>query len=152
MVRANIGTPLNYLRKSLMEHSESNLLKHRHQSGRARIAPTSAATENLYDRERETRKFTARYLSCTPPGNGSARGGPTRRSHSSGAGDTVIAFYIMAIAADASWRETAIVSNHAAGNVAGKVGAAMINPDEWPARLRAQVGRPGNSGRTGRPG
>ena len=42
----------------------------------------------------------------------------------SGAGDTVIAMFTMAIAAGASPLEAAILSNHAAGIVVGKVGTA----------------------------
>lgn len=48
----------------------------------------------------------------------------------SGAGDTVIASFTMAIAAGASPVEAAIISNHAAGVVVGKVGTATVSPDE----------------------
>ena len=48
----------------------------------------------------------------------------------SGAGDTVIASFTMAIAAGASPIEAAIISNHAAGVVVGKVGTATLTPDE----------------------
>lgn len=48
----------------------------------------------------------------------------------SGAGDTVIASFTLAIAAGASPREAAIVSNHAAGIVVGKVGTAVATPAE----------------------
>lgn len=48
----------------------------------------------------------------------------------SGAGDTVIASFTLAIAAGASPLEAAIVSNHAAGVVVGKVGTAIVTPDE----------------------
>src|SRR5438093_6421092 len=48
----------------------------------------------------------------------------------SGAGDTVIATFTMAIAAGASPIEAAVVSNHAAGVVVGKVGTATVTPDE----------------------
>ena len=48
----------------------------------------------------------------------------------SGAGDTVIASFTMAIAAGASPIEAAIISNHAAGVVVGKLGTATLNPDE----------------------
>jgi D-beta-D-heptose 7-phosphate kinase/D-beta-D-heptose 1-phosphate adenosyltransferase len=44
----------------------------------------------------------------------------------SGAGDTVIATYTMAIAAGASPIEAAIISNHAAGVVVGKFGTATL--------------------------
>lgn len=48
----------------------------------------------------------------------------------SGAGDTVIASFTMAIAAGASPAEAAILSNHAAGIVVGKVGTATVQPEE----------------------
>jgi len=48
----------------------------------------------------------------------------------SGAGDTVIATYTLAIAAGASPLEAALLSNHAAGIVVGKVGTATTTPDE----------------------
>jgi rfaE bifunctional protein kinase chain/domain len=48
----------------------------------------------------------------------------------SGAGDTVIASFTLAIAAGASPVEAAVFSNHAAGVVVGKVGTAIVTPDE----------------------
>jgi D-beta-D-heptose 7-phosphate kinase/D-beta-D-heptose 1-phosphate adenosyltransferase len=48
----------------------------------------------------------------------------------SGAGDTVIASFTLAIAAGASPVEAAIFSNHAAGVVVGKVGTAVVTPEE----------------------
>jgi D-beta-D-heptose 7-phosphate kinase/D-beta-D-heptose 1-phosphate adenosyltransferase len=48
----------------------------------------------------------------------------------SGAGDTVIATFTLAIAAGASPIEAAIFSNHAAGIVVGKVGTAVTSPAE----------------------
>ncbi len=48
----------------------------------------------------------------------------------SGAGDTVIATFTLAIAAGASPIEAAILSNHAAGIVVGKVGTATATPQE----------------------
>jgi D-glycero-beta-D-manno-heptose-7-phosphate kinase len=48
----------------------------------------------------------------------------------SGAGDTVIASFTMAIAAGASPTEAAIISNHAAGVVVGKVGTATLTQEE----------------------
>jgi D-beta-D-heptose 7-phosphate kinase/D-beta-D-heptose 1-phosphate adenosyltransferase len=48
----------------------------------------------------------------------------------SGAGDTVIATFTLAIAAGASPMEAAILSNHAAGIVVGKVGTAVTTPAE----------------------
>src|SRR5271156_6385108 len=48
----------------------------------------------------------------------------------SGAGDTVIATFTLAIAAGASPIEAAILSNHAAGIVVGKIGTATTNAEE----------------------
>jgi rfaE bifunctional protein kinase chain/domain len=54
----------------------------------------------------------------------------------SGAGDTVIATFTLAIAAGASPIEAAFVSNHAAGIVVGKVGTATTNPEELRASFQ----------------
>jgi D-beta-D-heptose 7-phosphate kinase/D-beta-D-heptose 1-phosphate adenosyltransferase len=51
----------------------------------------------------------------------------------SGAGDTVIASFTLAIAAGASPQEAVIFSNHAAGVVVGKVGTATVSPEELAA-------------------
>lgn len=48
----------------------------------------------------------------------------------SGAGDTVIGSFTLAIAGGASPLEAAIISNHAAGIVVGKVGTATVAPEE----------------------
>jgi len=48
----------------------------------------------------------------------------------SGAGDTVIASFTLAIAAGASPLEAAILSNHAGGIVVGKIGTATVTPPE----------------------
>lgn len=48
----------------------------------------------------------------------------------SGAGDTVISVFALAIAAGARMREAAILSNFAAGIVVGKLGTATVNPEE----------------------
>jgi D-glycero-beta-D-manno-heptose-7-phosphate kinase len=48
----------------------------------------------------------------------------------SGAGDTVIATFTMAIAGGASPQEAAIISNHAAGVVVGKIGTATLTQEE----------------------
>ena len=48
----------------------------------------------------------------------------------SGAGDTVIATFSLAIAAGAAPIEAALLSNHAAGLVVGKVGTAVVSPKE----------------------
>ena len=54
----------------------------------------------------------------------------------SGAGDTVIATFTLAIAAGASPVEAALLSNYAAGIVVGKIGTATVGPDELLASLR----------------
>jgi len=54
----------------------------------------------------------------------------------SGAGDTVIATFTLAVAAGASPLEAAIISNHAAGIVVGKAGTATVTPDELLASFR----------------
>ena len=56
----------------------------------------------------------------------------------SGAGDTVIASFTLAIAAGASPIEAAIISNHAAGVVVGKVGTATVTPEELLASFQAK--------------
>jgi D-glycero-beta-D-manno-heptose-7-phosphate kinase len=48
----------------------------------------------------------------------------------SGAGDTTIAAFTMAIVAGASPVEAAVFSNHAAGVVVGKLGTAVVQPEE----------------------
>jgi D-beta-D-heptose 7-phosphate kinase/D-beta-D-heptose 1-phosphate adenosyltransferase len=55
----------------------------------------------------------------------------------SGAGDTVIACFTLAIAAGASPIEAAILSNHAAGIVVGKIGTATVGPEELLASLES---------------
>ena len=52
-----------------------------------------------------------------------------------GAGDTVIGAFTLALAAGASMLEAAVVANHAAGIVVGKVGVATATPKELLARL-----------------
>ncbi|HEX5218768.1 MAG TPA: D-glycero-beta-D-manno-heptose-7-phosphate kinase [Verrucomicrobiae bacterium] len=54
----------------------------------------------------------------------------------SGAGDTAIATFTLAIAAGASPIEAAILSNHAAGIVVGKVGTATTSAEELLASFR----------------
>jgi D-beta-D-heptose 7-phosphate kinase/D-beta-D-heptose 1-phosphate adenosyltransferase len=54
----------------------------------------------------------------------------------SGAGDTVIAAFTLAIAAGASPIEAAVLSNHAAGVVVGKVGTATVQTEELVASFR----------------
>ena len=59
----------------------------------------------------------------------------------SGAGDTVIASFTLAVAAGASPYEAAVLSNHAAGVVVGKVGTATVTQDELRASFQRKPGR-----------
>ncbi|MFL6214893.1 MAG: D-glycero-beta-D-manno-heptose-7-phosphate kinase [Blastocatellia bacterium] len=52
-----------------------------------------------------------------------------------GAGDTVIATLALALAAGATFAEAAILANHAAGVVVGKVGTATVTRDELLATM-----------------
>jgi len=54
----------------------------------------------------------------------------------SGAGDTVIATFTLAIAAGASPVEAAVLSNYAGGIVVGKMGTATVAPEELLASFR----------------
>jgi D-beta-D-heptose 7-phosphate kinase/D-beta-D-heptose 1-phosphate adenosyltransferase len=54
----------------------------------------------------------------------------------SGAGDTVIASFTLAVAAGGAPLEAAVFSNHAAGVVVGKVGTATVSPAELLASFR----------------
>lgn len=56
----------------------------------------------------------------------------------SGAGDTVIASFTLAIAAGASPMEAAIFSNHAASVVVGKIGTATVSPEELLASFKPE--------------
>lgn len=55
----------------------------------------------------------------------------------SGAGDTVIATCVTALAAGASFDEAAVLGNNAAGVVVGKLGTAVCSPDELLASVEA---------------
>jgi D-beta-D-heptose 7-phosphate kinase/D-beta-D-heptose 1-phosphate adenosyltransferase len=57
----------------------------------------------------------------------------------SGAGDTVVASFTMAIAAGASPTEATCLANHAAGIVVGKVGTAVVTRDEMLANFPADT-------------
>jgi D-beta-D-heptose 7-phosphate kinase/D-beta-D-heptose 1-phosphate adenosyltransferase len=65
----------------------------------------------------------------------------------SGAGDTVIAAFTVAIVGGASPIEAAVLANHAAGIVVGKVGTATVSPEELAGSLRARPKGPGRSTR-----
>jgi D-glycero-beta-D-manno-heptose-7-phosphate kinase len=47
-----------------------------------------------------------------------------------GAGDTVIAVFTLALAVGASMHEAALIANHAAGIVVGEVGTATVKPEQ----------------------
>jgi len=53
----------------------------------------------------------------------------------SGAGDTVIATCLLAIASGATAREAAVLANYAAGVVVGKLGTACCSPEDLLARI-----------------
>jgi len=55
-----------------------------------------------------------------------------------GAGDTVVATLALALASGASMLEAALLSNHAAGVVVGKVGAASLTSEELLDAVRAR--------------
>lgn len=57
----------------------------------------------------------------------------------SGAGDTVIAVAMMALAAGATHTEAAILANHAAGVVVGKLGTATCGADELLASFDSEL-------------
>jgi D-beta-D-heptose 7-phosphate kinase/D-beta-D-heptose 1-phosphate adenosyltransferase len=54
-----------------------------------------------------------------------------------GAGDTVIATLAASVAAGASLTEAAMLANHAAGIVVGKIGTATASAEELLASFRA---------------
>jgi D-beta-D-heptose 7-phosphate kinase/D-beta-D-heptose 1-phosphate adenosyltransferase len=56
----------------------------------------------------------------------------------SGAGDTVIACFTLAVVAGASPIEAAVISNHAAGIVVGKIGTATVASGELLASFRSR--------------
>lgn len=56
----------------------------------------------------------------------------------SGAGDTVTAAVAVALAADATPLEAALLANHAAGEEVAKAGVATVEPDELRAAVRAR--------------
>jgi rfaE bifunctional protein kinase chain/domain len=47
-----------------------------------------------------------------------------------GAGDTVIGIFALSVAAGATFREAAVLANHAAGIVVGKIGTAKVSQEE----------------------
>jgi D-beta-D-heptose 7-phosphate kinase/D-beta-D-heptose 1-phosphate adenosyltransferase len=55
----------------------------------------------------------------------------------SGAGDTVIATCVLALAAGATFDEAAVLGNNAAGVVVGKLGTATCSPEELLASVEA---------------
>jgi D-glycero-beta-D-manno-heptose-7-phosphate kinase len=59
----------------------------------------------------------------------------------SGAGDTAIALFTLALSAGADLREAAEISNHASGVVVGKLGTATLDKDELLAAVEASKAR-----------
>lgn len=64
----------------------------------------------------------------------------------SGAGDTVIASFTAAIVSGASPLEAAILSNHAAGVVVGKLGTAAVTPEQLLESFDREPTRPEGAG------
>ena len=102
--------------------------------------------ELLWVGEALMKKWTPRQLIITlgPQGmlllggDGAPRHVPTRAREVydvSGAGDTVIATCVLALAAGADFVEAAEIANYAAGVVVGKMGTATCNPAELLAAL-----------------
>jgi rfaE bifunctional protein kinase chain/domain len=58
-----------------------------------------------------------------------------------GAGDTVIATLTLCLAAGASLQEAAIIANHAAGVVVGKIGTATLTSSELELALSRETGK-----------
>ncbi|NLF17416.1 MAG: carbohydrate kinase [Lentisphaerae bacterium] len=58
----------------------------------------------------------------------------------SGAGDTVMAVFVLGLLAGATPAEAARLSNHAAGIVVGRVGTAAVTPAELESALRGECG------------
>jgi rfaE bifunctional protein kinase chain/domain len=56
-----------------------------------------------------------------------------------GAGDTVVAALGLALTSGASLKEAAVIANHAAGVVVGRVGTAIVSRDELLDSLKARV-------------
>lgn len=56
-----------------------------------------------------------------------------------GAGDTVVATLALGLAAGCSMREAAVLANHAAGIVVGKVGTASVSADELRLALESEA-------------
>ncbi len=68
-----------------------------------------------------------------------------------GAGDTVISTLTLALAAGATMRDAAVISNYAAGIVVGKVGTAITTAGELKGEIRRAIDakeRPGAPGRS----
>ncbi|HEY4716210.1 MAG TPA: D-glycero-beta-D-manno-heptose-7-phosphate kinase [bacterium] len=55
-----------------------------------------------------------------------------------GAGDTVVAVLSLGLATGLNFVESAVIANHAAGIVVGKLGTAMASPDELILSLRSE--------------
>jgi D-beta-D-heptose 7-phosphate kinase/D-beta-D-heptose 1-phosphate adenosyltransferase len=56
-----------------------------------------------------------------------------------GAGDTVISAFTCAFAAKASYKESALISNHAAGIVVGEIGTAQVTKDQLTEELKGFI-------------
>jgi bifunctional ADP-heptose synthase (sugar kinase/adenylyltransferase) len=58
----------------------------------------------------------------------------------SGAGDTVIASYTLSLASGADPVKSAYIANCAGGIVVGKVGIAVVTPEELADRVKKELG------------
>jgi D-glycero-beta-D-manno-heptose-7-phosphate kinase len=93
------------------------------------------------------KKFDCEYALITRGEEGMSLFSKTRSQHLptvarevfdvSGAGDTVIATLALAHAAGGAMEESAVLANHAAGIVVGKVGTATVNPEELLAEFES---------------
>jgi len=70
----------------------------------------------------------------------------------SGAGDTVIAVYTLALVSGADPIQAAHLANCAAGIVVGKIGTATVNPEELVERVRLETSKAQKSKFAARPG
>ena len=115
-----------------------------HSDARPDEAPTAALLDRVADGLMEI--WAPRLLIMTlgpqgiylAPRDGSRQLIPTRAREVfdvSGAGDTVIAACLLALAAGASDVEAAEIGNHAAGVVVGKLGTAVCSPPELIASI-----------------
>jgi D-beta-D-heptose 7-phosphate kinase/D-beta-D-heptose 1-phosphate adenosyltransferase len=81
-----------------------------------------------------TRGEQGMWLS-SPEGEGPIPAITREVADATGAGDTVVAAFALALAAGATLSEAAVLANHAASIVVGKFGAATVTPGELLASI-----------------